>query len=109
MPQFGERSARALETAHPDLQRLFVEVIKYYDCSVLEGHRGQVAQEEAVAKGLSKTHWPDSKHNKVVQAAEKKSAREAKDDEIIQQENEMRRELDQGRIPLATRLRMTAD
>ena len=64
MPQFGERSARALETAHPDLQRLFVEVIKHYDCSVLEGHRGQVAQEEAVAKGLSKTHWPDSKHNK---------------------------------------------
>lgn len=65
MPEFGPRSERALETAHPDLQRLFCEVIKHYDCSVLEGHRGQVAQEEAVQKGLSKTHWPDSKHNKV--------------------------------------------
>ena len=64
MPQFGERSRRSLETADPKLQRLFMEVIKHYDCTVLEGHRGQVAQEEAVQKGLSKTHWPDSKHNK---------------------------------------------
>ena len=63
MPKFGERSEAALQTAHPDLQRLFREVIKHYDCAVLEGHRGQQAQDKAVREGKSKTPWPQSKHN----------------------------------------------
>lgn len=65
MPQFGIASNTALSTAHPDLQRLFREVIKYVDCKVLEGHRDKVAQDAAVAAGNSKTRWPTSKHNKV--------------------------------------------
>jgi hypothetical protein len=38
-------------------------VITVFDFSVLEGHRGQEAQERAYAKGLSKVHWPFGKHN----------------------------------------------
>lgn len=39
MPKFGRRSNLNLNTCHPDLQRLFREVVKRYDCSVLQGHR----------------------------------------------------------------------
>ena len=64
VPKFGLTSTAALDTAHPDLQRLFREVIKHIDCKVLEGHRDKVAQDAAVAAGKSKTKWPTSKHNK---------------------------------------------
>lgn len=64
MPQFGKRSTEKLSTAHPDLQRLFNEVIKHVDCAVIEGHRGEAAQNEAVKHGMSKLKWPDSPHNK---------------------------------------------
>lgn len=64
MPKFGIASTSKLETAHPDLQRLFREVIKHVDCTVLEGYRDKIAQDAAVAHGKSKTPWPTSKHNK---------------------------------------------
>lgn len=65
MPKFGDKSKAELATAHPDLQRLFNEVIKTFDCVVLEGHRGEAAQEEAVRTGKSKIHWPNGNHNKL--------------------------------------------
>ncbi len=64
MPKFGSRSRKALGTAHPDLQRLFNEVIKEFDCAVLCGHRGRFEQEQAFEAGTSKLQWPKSKHNK---------------------------------------------
>jgi len=63
MPKFGSRSLGNLETADVKLQQLFNEVIKGYDCTVLCGHRDKEAQEKAVRDGLSKTHFPLSKHN----------------------------------------------
>ena len=65
MPQFGEKSARALATCHPDLIRLFTEVVKRYDCAVLEGHRNEADQNKAFDDGLSEKQWPDGKHNKL--------------------------------------------
>ncbi len=65
MPKFGRRSKKELATAHPDLQRLFNEVIKDFDCAVICGHRGRADQEKAFADGTSKVQWPNSKHNKV--------------------------------------------
>tara|TARA_R100001594_G_scaffold25875_3_gene50429 strand:+ start:13753 stop:14148 length:396 start_codon:yes stop_codon:yes gene_type:complete len=44
-----------LLSAHPDLQRLFLEVIKRYDCTVLEGIRTMERQRELVRTGKSKT------------------------------------------------------
>lgn len=65
MPKFGKRSRKELATAHPDLQRLFNEVVKMFDCAVICGHRGKADQEKAFAGGFSKVQWPKSKHNKV--------------------------------------------
>ena len=63
MASFSASSKAALATAHPDLQRLFSEVIKHVDIKVLEGHRGKAKQDAAVAGGFSKTPWPKSRHN----------------------------------------------
>lgn len=65
MPKFGKASTEELATAHPALQSLFNEVIKHYDCSVLEGHRNKARQDAAVKSGASKTPWPRGKHNQV--------------------------------------------
>lgn len=63
MPKFGKKSEERLATCHVDLQRLFNEVIKHYDCTVTCGHRGKDEQDEAVRTGVSKLAWPNSKHN----------------------------------------------
>lgn len=63
MPSFAPTSLRRLETCHPDLQRLFKELIKHVDCTIIVGHRGEEEQEQAVLQGKSKLHWPKSKHN----------------------------------------------
>ncbi len=64
MPSFGARSRANLSEAHPELQRVFNEVIKHFDCSVIEGHRGQAEQDAAFHAGKSKLKFPQSKHNK---------------------------------------------
>ena len=61
--QFSKSSRERLSTCHPDLQRLFNEVIEHFDCAVLCGHRTQAAQDEAVRTGRSQESWPHSKHN----------------------------------------------
>ena len=63
MAKFGPTSKKNLSEAHSALQRLFEEVVKHHDCSVIEGHRPQAEQEKAFHSGKSKVNWPDSKHN----------------------------------------------
>jgi peptidoglycan L-alanyl-D-glutamate endopeptidase CwlK len=46
-----------------DLQVLFFEVIRSYDCIVLEGYRNQAAQDDAYARGTTTLKWPNGKHN----------------------------------------------
>lgn len=53
----------ALSTASESLQRLFEEVVRWYDCSVLEGHREKERQDEKQRTGKSKVKWPNSRHN----------------------------------------------
>lgn len=65
MPSFSQKSLEKLSTCHPDLQRLLKECIKYVDFTILEGHRGEEAQNEAFKKGNSTLKWPDGKHNKL--------------------------------------------
>ena len=48
MNSFSQRSLNKLSTCHPDLQMLFTHVVKYYDCTVLSGHRGEEEQNELV-------------------------------------------------------------
>ena len=63
MAVFSKSSFDKLQTCHPDLQRLFQEVIKHYDCVVTEGYRGEEAQNAAFASGHSKLKYPNGKHN----------------------------------------------
>ena len=63
MPEFSPKSKARLLTCHHDIQKLFNEVIKYRDCAIIVGHRGQEGQDEAFRNGFSKLRWPGSKHN----------------------------------------------
>lgn len=63
MPKFSNTSLQRLETCHPDIQRLMHEVIKHFDCTVIEGHRSQEEQDKAYYSGRSQIKWPHGKHN----------------------------------------------
>jgi peptidoglycan L-alanyl-D-glutamate endopeptidase CwlK len=65
MPKFRQASFSKLTTCHPDLQVLMYEVIKYFDCIVLEGYRNEADQEKAFAAGNTKLHWPHGNHNRL--------------------------------------------
>ena len=45
------------------LQELFYQVVKHFDCTILEGHRGKERQDKAYADGKSKVKYPNGKHN----------------------------------------------
>jgi len=63
MPKFGTRSLRNLDTCHIDLQVIFKEVIKHFDCTVICGHRSEQEQDRVFNEGFSKVKYPNSKHN----------------------------------------------
>jgi peptidoglycan L-alanyl-D-glutamate endopeptidase CwlK len=64
MPKFSQSSFSKLSTCHPDLQVLFYEIIKYFDCTILEGYRNEEDQEKAFRTGNTKLHYPHGNHNK---------------------------------------------
>ena len=63
MPRFGSRSRKNLATCHEDLQELFNEVIKFFDCTVIQGHRGKEEQNKYFDEGKSKVKYPNGRHN----------------------------------------------
>ncbi len=63
MPRFSIKSKSKLHTCHENLIGLFNEVVKHFDCTIIEGHRGQKKQDEAYNKGNSKIKFPYGKHN----------------------------------------------
>ena len=65
MPRFSKRSLGRLETCDERLQELFKEVVKRFDCTIIEGHRGEERQNEAYREGNSKVKYPNGKHNKL--------------------------------------------
>lgn len=60
MPKFGAVSRANLAECHRDLQRVMNEVVKHWDCTVLDGKRSIAEQKKNVANGVSKTM--DSRH-----------------------------------------------
>lgn len=64
MPKFSKASMDKLKTCHPDLQKIFNTIINFQDCTILEGHRGEEAQNKAFKEGKSKLKWPNGNHNK---------------------------------------------
>lgn len=65
MPKFGKDSMNALSSCDSRLYDIFIEVVKNYDCKILEGHRGEAAQNKAFSEGRSKLPWPKGQHNKL--------------------------------------------
>ena len=63
MPKFSKRSQERLSTCAEPLQRLFNEVIKHRDCTIIEGHRGQERQDRFYDEGKSRVKFPNGKHN----------------------------------------------
>ena len=63
MPSFSPVCVQRLGSCDARLQLLFCEVIKGFDCVIIEGHRDKAAQDKAVAEGRSKEVWPHGKHN----------------------------------------------
>ncbi|QDP56922.1 MAG: hypothetical protein Unbinned3849contig1000_54 [Prokaryotic dsDNA virus sp.] len=63
MAKFGTKSKERLSTCHPDIQKVFNEVIKTIDCTVTEGMRGEELQNKYFDEGKSKVRFPDGKHN----------------------------------------------
>ncbi len=64
MPKFSKRSQDKLNTCDQRLIRLFEEVVKDYDCTVIYGHRTKEEQDRAYQEKKSKLKYPQSKHNK---------------------------------------------
>lgn len=65
MPTFSETSKRRLSECDERLQKLFNEVIKVFDCSVICGYRGPEEQEAAFVAGTSHAHFGQSPHNTI--------------------------------------------
>jgi len=63
MPAFGNTSKNNLEESHPLLQELFNEVIKTFDCSIIQGFRNEEEQNQAYQDKKTTLQFPDSKHN----------------------------------------------
>ena len=53
MPRFSTKSKSKLHTCDERLVNLFNEVVKHFDCTILEGHRGKEKQNAAYDKGNS--------------------------------------------------------
>lgn len=64
MPEFSRESVDNLNECHPELQDLFHEVIRYFDCTIVTGHRGEKDQDRMFDMDRSQLQYPESKHNK---------------------------------------------
>ena len=64
MPKFGRKSRESLNTCDSNLQKVFNEVIKHVDCSVLEGHREKDRQNKLFEEGKTKVKYPNGRHNR---------------------------------------------
>ena len=69
MAIFSKRSIGRLNSCHPDLIILFEEVVIGFDCTIIQGHRGEKEQNEAFNKGNSKLKYPKGNHNSIPSTA----------------------------------------
>ena len=63
MPRFSKKSRESLYSCDSDLIRLFELVVRFFDCKILEGHRGKEKQNKYYAEGKSRVQWSDGAHN----------------------------------------------
>ena len=63
MPKYSTRSKQRLSTCDERLQKVFNEVIKHVDCSILEGHRSKERQNKLYDEKRTKVKYPNGRHN----------------------------------------------
>lgn len=63
MPKFSNKSKGRLSSCDVRLQDVFKEVVKTFDCSILQGHRGKKEQNLYYDQGRSKVKYPNGRHN----------------------------------------------
>ena len=65
MPRYSEASKSRLAECDKRWGKILNKVIKYYDCTILTGHRNKKDQDAAynAIPQRSKLQWPNSKHN----------------------------------------------
>ena len=63
MPKFGKLSTKNLSECDPRLQKVFDEVIKNYDCSIICGHREESIQNYLYSIERTQLQFPNGKHN----------------------------------------------
>ena len=63
MPRYSTRSKSRLATCDKRLQKVFSEVIKHVDCSILEGHRSKERQNKLYDEQRTKVKYPNGRHN----------------------------------------------
>jgi peptidoglycan L-alanyl-D-glutamate endopeptidase CwlK len=69
VPKFSRASKDKLATCDERLIFIMEEAIQIVDFTVLEGHRGKKAQDEAFRTGKSQRQWPNGNHNKLPSTA----------------------------------------
>ena len=63
MPRYSKKSKERLSSCDKRLQDVFNEVIKYVDCSILEGHRSKERQNKLYHENRTKVKYPNGRHN----------------------------------------------
>jgi peptidoglycan LD-endopeptidase CwlK len=63
MARFSDRSRSRLATCDPRLKQVFEDVVRNFDCTILEGRRDEARQNRMVDEGKSQVRWPNGKHN----------------------------------------------
>ncbi len=64
MPKFSQKSLDRLNQCDSRLVSIFTEVVKHFDCTILEGYRDFDTQFKYWQQNKTKVQYPDSKHNK---------------------------------------------
>ena len=62
MPSFSKRSLDRLETCDDRLQSIMKEVIKHYDCTIIQGHRTAEEHAQYLAEGRTKVPYEKTMH-----------------------------------------------
>lgn len=65
---YGTRSRQKLDTCHSDLVTIaeLALDVSPYDIAIIHGWRGEELQNSLVDSGVSRTRWPESKHNYIL-------------------------------------------
>jgi len=63
--KYSIKSKTVRQSIHPELRKLFEEVLHYRDHALVSGYRSETEQAEMVLLGRSQLPWPFSKHNKI--------------------------------------------